>query len=146
MVSLIFFSSSHRCQNDQRTRETCYASMHASWDMQLPTLIEWYLERKHNGLVGEELASCHQFQVMTVDIFGLWYVFLWARQCSDTSQTFTTIALSFRFWMNWQTLLSYASAFSDVHQQCPRSPFLSNVWNSTTNFDATNRHSASKHM
>ena len=41
--------------------------------MQLPALIERYLQWKHNGIVNpedEELASCHQFQVVAVDTFG----------------------------------------------------------------------------
>ncbi|KIM53199.1 hypothetical protein SCLCIDRAFT_32065 [Scleroderma citrinum Foug A] len=67
----LYNNSQSRC-NDQRTRETHYANMHAAWDMQLPSLIERYLEWKHNRLVNLEdnqSSSCHQFQVMAVDVF-----------------------------------------------------------------------------
>jgi len=51
--------------------------MHSAWDMQLPALVERYLQWKHNDIVNpedEELASCHQFQVVAVDVFGPWHV------------------------------------------------------------------------
>ncbi|KIM61914.1 hypothetical protein SCLCIDRAFT_25388 [Scleroderma citrinum Foug A] len=67
----LYNNSRSRC-NDQRTRETCYANMHAAWDMQLPSLVERYLEWKHNRLVNledDQSSSCHQFQVTAVDVF-----------------------------------------------------------------------------
>jgi len=54
--------------------EARYANMHTAWNMQLPALVKCYLKWKHNGpvnLVDEELASCYQFHVMAVDVFGL---------------------------------------------------------------------------
>lgn len=80
-VSLIF-SSSRRRRNDQRIRETRYANMHVFWGMHLPSLVERYLEWKHNGLVnldGDELASCYQFEITTVDVFDPYYVLLRVR-------------------------------------------------------------------
>ncbi|KIM61375.1 hypothetical protein SCLCIDRAFT_25861 [Scleroderma citrinum Foug A] len=96
---LCLYNNSHRHQNDQQTCETHYANMHVSLDMQLPTLIERYLEQKHNGFINpkdEELASCHWFQVTTVDIFAL--IAKYSKDLEVYHVLYPTQTLDFEAW------------------------------------------------